>query len=76
MDSNIFVDLATISDTGTFLTVKETCGADSDACPAAASGTRKLKMRQDTLPSGMYAAAYSCPDNPCDLAEYQMTATC
>ncbi|MCJ1329109.1 hypothetical protein MMC10_005786 [Thelotrema lepadinum] len=76
MDANIFDDLASISDSGTFLTVKETCGANSDACPAAAAPGRKLMMRQDTLPSGMYASAYSCPDNPCDLGDYQMTATC
>ena len=69
MDSNVFIDLVDTAIQGQYLTIVERCGDQSDACPAAANSG-------GFLPSGMYAALYSCPDNPCDTSGYERVEVC
>ena len=72
MDADFVNDLSGTADTGEFLVVKVQCGVNSDACPAAGAPGDD----GSTLPSGMYADVYSCPDNPCDMGDYQQAYEC
>ena len=70
MDANVFVDIAGAADMSGSLLIKEFCGANSDACPSdGAPGGGELA-------GGMYAYAYSCPSNPCDMEGTQNAQEC